>query len=103
MTVGQRARSAELLNVPLDALLEVSLDTKTIQRVQENVSSGIPDLRFVDSRVGPEIDTSRIELVLGKHSIFLTDEYLSSTDATDWFGKIRRFLRKNGWVPRDER
>jgi hypothetical protein len=54
------AKGEELLHVTLDELDEVTLDTKTIQRVQENVSSGgVPE--------------------------------------------IRRFLRKNGWTPLDER
>jgi len=33
----------------------------------------------------------------------LTEAYVSQMDATEWFGKIRVFLRKNGWTPRDER
>jgi hypothetical protein len=40
--------------------------------------------RGVESRVGPEIDVSRIVVV-----------------ATD--GRELRFLRKHGWVPQDER
>src|SRR5262249_7409733 len=52
----------EHLNVPLDEVLNVMLDTKTIQRVQENLSSGMPDIRYIDSAVRPETDVSRVEL-----------------------------------------
>jgi hypothetical protein len=98
------AAGHDLVRVTLDDLEEVALDTKTIQRVQENVSAGgIPELRFVESQVGPGIDNSRIELVTANDVIPLTDYYTSSIDATDWFSKIRRFLRKNGWTPLDER
>lgn len=92
-----------IVDVPLDGLLEVSLDTKTIQKVQENLSSGMPELRFVDSRVGPGIDNSRIEFVTSSSTTPLTEFYTSSIDANEWFSKIRRLLRKNGWVPLDER
>jgi hypothetical protein len=93
----------QLLDVPLAELEDVSLDTKTIQKVQENLSSGIPELRFIDSRVGPAIDNSRIELVTAERTITLTEHYTSSTDATEWFGKIRRFLRQHDWQPLNER
>lgn len=93
----------ELLNIPLDHLEDVSLDTKTIQRVQENLSSGMPELRFIDSRVGPAIDNSRIELVTTNQVLKLTEHHTSSTDATEWFAKIRQFLRKQGWRPLEER
>jgi hypothetical protein len=98
-TAGQ-----ELLHVPLDELHEVTLDTKTVQPVQQGVTTGgIPDIRAVHTSVGPGIDNSRIELVTANEVIRLTDHYTSSIDATDWFSKIRRFLRKNGWTPLDER
>jgi hypothetical protein len=97
------ARGDELLNTPLDQLENVSLDTKTIQKVQENLSSGMPDLRFIDSRVGPAIDNSRIELVTSDQILTLTEHYTSSTDATEWFARIRRFLRSQSWQPLEER
>lgn len=86
----------------LHRLLDVALDTKTVERVQE-ATSGFPELRFIDATVMPPVDEARIELVLKDESIFLSDDYTSHLDATEWFGKIRRFLRKNGWVPEDER
>jgi hypothetical protein len=35
--------------------------------------------------------------------VHLTDEYFAHMDSTEWLGKIRVFLRKNGWIPADER
>lgn len=90
------------LAVPLEQLLDVYLDTKTIQRVQENPGP-IPDLRFINATVGGEIDTARIALELQTETHFLTVEHVSHTDANEWFSKIRRFLRRQGWVPEDER
>ncbi len=92
-----------LLDTKLENVLNVLLDTKTIERVQENAGSAIPDLRFAQSVVLGAVDTSRIELTTAERSVFLTEEYLSSIDTTDWLGKIRRMLRKNGWVPASER
>ncbi len=86
----------------LRELLEVYLDTKTIRRVQESPGP-VPDLRFIDATVGGEQDTSRIALELAHETLFLTDEHLSHLDASEWFGKLRRFLRKHGWLPEDER
>jgi preprotein translocase subunit Sec61beta len=94
----------ELLRGPLNEVEDVTLDTKTIERVQATMSSGgVPEIRASGSPVGPAIDNSRIELVTAKDVIPLTDHYTSNIDATDWFSKIRRFLRKNGWTPLDER
>jgi hypothetical protein len=33
----------------------------------------------------------------------LTNEYRPHIEATEWFGRVRTFLRKNGWEPKDER
>jgi hypothetical protein len=98
-----RGESELLLDVPLEELLDVSLDSKTIQRVQENAGHAMPELRFVDPVVGPPIEESRIVFETLDGSVLLNENFTSNIDATDWFGKIRRYLRKNGWVPEDER
>jgi hypothetical protein len=88
--------------------LDVVLDTKVIQRVQEG-GSAIPAMRFIDATVGPELDTQRIVVLGGATNgkggkrLALTEEYVPHMDAVEWFGKIRVFLRKNGWTPADER
>jgi hypothetical protein len=87
----------------LTELTNVRLDIKTIQRVQEG-GSAIPAMRFIDSKVGPDLDTARIVLIGedGKE-LPLTEDFLSHMDSSEWLGKIRVFLRKHGWVPGDER
>jgi hypothetical protein len=89
-------------SVTLDELEDVVLDTKTVEYVQE-ATSGVPELRFINARVGPAIDIARIELETPEGSIFLTEGFVSHTDAVEWFQKVRRFLRQHGWVPMDER
>jgi hypothetical protein len=95
---GQTILDARILDIS-----DVTLDTRTIQKVQENLSSGMPELRFIDARVGPGIDEARIEIRCGDRVLPLTEQRTSHIDASDWFAKIRRFLRRNGWVPLDER
>src|SRR5262249_8410260 len=87
-------------SIPLADLRDVILDTKTIRRVQES-QSAVPQVRFIETRVGPEIDTARIVLV-ARSEVRLTEAYLAHMDSVEWLGKIRVFLRKHGWVPEDE-
>ena len=82
--------------------LDVVLDTKTIRKVVDG-DSMLAAVRFTSSKVGPEIDTSRIVFTSGAERHALSERFLSHMEAIDWFGKIRVFLRKNGWVPADER
>lgn len=86
----------------LDDLLDVYLDTKAIQRVQDGPSM-IPAVAFLHQTVGGQQDTARIALECERETYFLTEERLSHLDSNEWFSKIRRFLRKHGWVPEDER
>lgn len=84
--------------VSLGDIVDVELDIKTIQRVQDG-SALIPSTMAIDSKVGAETDTGRIVLVTKKRRVHLTDEYVAHMDAVEWMGKIRVFLRKHGWVP----
>jgi hypothetical protein len=87
----------------LSHLADVALDVKTIERVSDG-GGAIPALRLIDSKVGPKVDTARIILVDGDgREVCLTEDYLPHSMATDSLGKIRVFLRKNGWIPEDER
>jgi hypothetical protein len=103
LTVAIRGRHTVYASLPLSNLANVALDLKTIERVMDG-GAAIPALRLIDSKVGPKIDTARIVLVDGDgREVGLTEEYLPHSEATDSLGKIRVFLRKNGWVPEDER
>ena len=90
--------------VAFEDLFDVSLERKTVHPVQDG-GSAIPAMRFIDSTVGPEVDTARVVLELrGKRvTVALTKRYLSYSDATEWLSKVRVFLRKRGWVPLSER
>jgi hypothetical protein len=89
--------------VRLGDLADVALQIKTIERVTDG-GSVIPAVRFIDSKVGPKVDTARIVLVRASgQEVPLTSEYLPHMHATEWMGRIRTFLRKHGWVPEDER
>jgi hypothetical protein len=96
------ANAKVVVDASFDDLLKVSLDTKSVQRVQESMRSGVPELRFMDAVVAPEIDVSRIEIETLDGSYFLTEHHVSNMDAVEWLGRIRRLLRKKGWVPEDE-
>ena len=96
-----QAGRRSLARMRLEDLEDVALDTKAIRPVQEG-GSAIPAVRFIDSKVGPEIDVSRIVLVGGGSSVRLHEAHVAHMTATEWLGKIRVFLRKNGWVPLDE-
>jgi len=85
-------------------LLEVELDTKTIQRGQNNLNSGVlPYFRLLHGQVGSATDISRILLVTSTHDMPPTEERLSISYTSESFGQMRRFLRNHGWLPEDER
>lgn len=95
--------SKEMLLVPLEEVLDLELDTRSVEPVQE-APGPIPELMFVNATVGPAIDRSRIAVVtLRSGSLQLTEELGSHGDALEWRGKMRQFLRKHGWVPARER
>lgn len=93
----------DLVDGSLDELRDVVLDTKIVQKFQEDTLAGFPDVRAVHTRMASPIDNSRIELVTASTVVPLTDHYTSNIDATEWLVKIRRFLRHHGWRPHDER
>lgn len=51
--------------------------------------------------------TERVRLALERRApetpIFVPEERVTPIEAQEWYGKVRVFLRKNGWVPADER
>jgi hypothetical protein len=51
--------------------------------------------------------SERVRLALERREpadpIFVPDDRLSPLEAQDWYSKVRVFLRKHGWVPKDER
>ncbi len=87
----------------LHQLAGVELDVKTVERMQE-AAGPVPGLRFINATVAPPVDTARVVLVGTKGRRYtMTDVYLAHMDVTESVGKIRVFLRKNGWLPASER
>lgn len=89
----------------LARLREVELDTKSIAKAYADKVVGTA---VVSLGVMPAIDVSRIVLVLdegeeGTRRIVLGSDFEANSEVTAWLGKLRVFLRKNGWLPPGER
>jgi hypothetical protein len=103
LTVAIRDRHITYESLQLEDLADVTLNLKTIERVVDG-DSAIPAMRLVSPKVGPRLDTAQIVLVdTSGREVLLAEDYLPHFEATDWLGRIRVFLRTNGWVPEDER
>lgn len=101
LVVVARRSGKELLRVPVRDVHDVTMDKRTIQRVQEG-GSAVPAVRFAETTVGPELEKARLVIVTPSGRLRLSDEYLAYIHTTEWLGKIRVFLRQHGWVPDDE-
>lgn len=106
LSVASRKLTAQashlFLHMKLADLENVELDTRTIRPVQEG-RTAVPNVRFIESQVGPEVDIARIVIVGEGRRVALHDDYIAHIHATEWLGKIRAFLRKHDWLPLDER
>jgi hypothetical protein len=93
----------DLLCARLDDVANVTLDSRTIRKVVEGHTL-VPGIRFVEARVGPELEVVRIVIeVNGAEPTRLSETFVSHMDGVEWLGRIRRFLRAHGWIPEDER
>lgn len=104
LTVKEKATGKVVAKSRLLDLVDVRLDTKEIRKVVPG-GDAIPAVSFTNTNVNPGVDVARIVLVLGNEaeSVRLTDQFLAHMDSVEWVGKIRSFLRKQGWVPKGER
>ncbi len=85
----------------LDALLDVELDNKVVAQTYAKTMVGAVE---VATGVQPEHDVSRIVMVFDDGlRLRLGDDYEAYTNVAHALGKIRVFLRRNGWLPDDER
>lgn len=92
------------IEVGLQYLHNVRLDTKASSRdMTISRSDGVNSAFGMSSGHSIEFDVSRIELVTSTGTKLLSPAYLSNSRCTDELGKIRRFLRAQGWTPLDER
>ena len=105
LVVSVRGTNQVLARTRLVDLRNVSLDTKSIRKVEPG-RDVVPAVQFINNQVGPEIDVARILLEIKGSvptTIRLTEAFLAHTDSVEWVGKIRVFLRSHGWLPEDER
>jgi hypothetical protein len=89
------------LVVNLRELLDVELDTRAIEKFHGQVR---PD-GVIGAGRAVALDVSRIVLVFAEEGLRvpLSEVYGSYSESLAWMGKVRQFLRVNGWVPEDER
>ena len=93
---------------PLADLLDVRLDTKEVRRLQEGTNT-VTGVRYEDNRSVTTTEHGRLLLVARRADgtkappFPLLTEYVAHMEASEWLGKVRVFLRKQGWVPADER
>jgi hypothetical protein len=89
VTRERQASSAARVRIPLADLVDVTLERQT----------------HASGRGGSM--TERVRLALERRApdapIFVPDDRVTPIEAQDWYGKVRVFLRKHGWVPESER
>jgi hypothetical protein len=100
----ERRLGGEPIDVGLDELHEVRLDTKGIEKnLNMARADGVNTVFGMDSKHAIGLDVSRIELVTEDESILLANDYISHSLCADSLRSIRLFLRAHGWKPIDER
>jgi hypothetical protein len=99
--VMRRARTSEL-SIPLHVLDDVELETREIRKVGPDANP-IAGLSF-NQHVAPAVDVARVVIVRRKESpLRVGEDWISHTEASESFRKLRLFLRSRGWIPRSER
>jgi hypothetical protein len=74
--------------VPLTDILDVTLDRQTRPSGRGGSTTDRVQLMFERKDADP---------------ILVPDERLTPIEAQEWHGKVRVFLRKHSWLPKDER
>jgi len=84
----ERARSPAV-RIALADLLDVSIDRQTHHGARGG--SATERVRLALERPAPDAP------------VFVPEDRVTPIDGQEWYGKVRVFLRKHGWVPADER
>jgi hypothetical protein len=88
MEVRRERRVEPIARVVLTEILDVTLERESRQ-------------------MAGRAATERVRIALERQApadpIFVPEERITPIEAEEWQAKVRVFLRKNGWVPRDER
>jgi hypothetical protein len=98
-------RAAGKLDLSLDEIVDVRLDTKTTSKNMAVArADGVNSVFGAASNHNIDVDVSRIELLLDDDDPVLLDrEFISSSLCAEEIRSIRLFLRAHGWKPLDER
>jgi len=86
----RRERGSEpVARIAIADLVDVTLDRK--MQASGRGGSATERVRLALERKAPEVP------------IFMPDEHVTPIEAQEWYGKVRVFLRKHGWVPENEK
>ena len=96
-----RVGGGSTLEAPLSDVLDVRLDSKVVHQSVGQRADGIN--AAIASGPTMASDASRVELVLSDRTLILCEEHTSHGLALESLRAIRLFLRRNGWIPEDER
>jgi hypothetical protein len=87
LTIRRERLKEPLATFPLMDVLDVTTDRETTAQGQTS--------------------KERVRLVLERPSpaepIYIPDTRITPIEAQEWYGKVRTFLRAQGWLPKDER
>ena len=89
LEVTRERRAGPAVRIALADLLDVTLDRKA--HASGRGGSATERVRLAFERREPE------------SAVFVPDERVTPIEAQEWYGKVRVFLRKHGWVPESER
>lgn len=90
LEVRRERRVDPVARIALADLLDVTLDRQT-RGASGRGGSATERVRLAFERRAPE------------EPLFVPDERITPLEAQEWHSKIRVFLRRHGWVPKDER
>ncbi len=99
-------RAAGALDLALDELADVRLDTKsTSKNLTVARADGVNTIFGSSSNHNIDIDVSRVELHIDGEDepVLLDREFISGSLCAEELRAIRLFLRAHGWTPADER
>jgi len=89
LEVTRERRRGPAVRIELADLLDVTLERKA--HATGRGGSAAERVRLAFERRAPD------------GPIFVPDERVTPIEAQEWYGKVRVFLRKHGWVPESER
>jgi hypothetical protein len=90
LEIRREKESSPLSTIPLDEILSINLDTQT-KAGGRGGSSQVERARLALERRSPA------------DPIYVPEDHVTPLEAQEWLAKVRTFLRKNDWLPEDER